>query len=90
MSKPITLVVFAVLISLVIIAAAASPVVKSEFGSVFPKTGANASAITSKFMDNQVLEQGTMNEKTPASSQFYDVAPSGPSHDCNSDPSVDY
>lgn len=90
MSKPITRVAFAVLISLVIIAAAASPVVQSEFGSVFRKTGANASAITSMFTDNQVLEQGTVNEKIPAPSQFYDVAPSGSSHECNSDSSVDY
>lgn len=83
MSKPIARVVFAVLISLVIIAAAASPFVQSRFGSVFQKTGASSSAITSMFTDKQTLEQN------PAPSQFDEFAPDS-SHDCNSDPSVDY
>jgi len=85
MSKPIVRVVFAVLISLVIIAAAAaSPVVQSEFGSVFRKTGANTAANTSMFADNQTLEQ------LPASSQFDEFAPSDSSRHCNSDSTSDY
>ena len=84
MSKPIARVVFAVLASLVIIAAAASPAVQSEFGSVFQKTGAVTSANTTMFKETQTLEQA------PAPSQFDDFAPSDSSHGCNSDPSADY
>jgi hypothetical protein len=80
MSKPIARVVFAVLISLVIIGAAASPFVQSRFGSVFQRTGASSSAITSMFTDKQTLEQP---------SQFDEFSPDS-SHGCNSDPSVDY
>jgi hypothetical protein len=90
MSKPIVRVVFAVFISLVIIAAAAaSPVVQSEFGSVFRKAGVNDSANTSMFSNNQALDQGTANEQIPAPSQFDEFAPDS-SGGCNSDPSADY
>ena len=89
MSKPIARVVFAVLISLVIIAAAASPIVQSRLGSVFRKAGVNTSAATSMFSDNQTLKQGTMDEQIPEPSQYNDFAPDS-SHDCNSDSSLDY
>ena len=90
MSKPIVRVVFAVLISLVIIATvAASPIVQSRLGSAFRKAGANTSATTSIFSDNETLRQGTVNEKVPAPSQYNDFAPDS-SHHCNSDPSIDY
>ena len=88
MSKPIARVVFAVLISLVIIAAAASPVVQSSLGSVLRRAGIN-SAIISVPVDNQNLRQGTMNEQIPAPPQYNDFAPDS-SHECNSDPSLDY
>jgi ABC-type bacteriocin/lantibiotic exporter with double-glycine peptidase domain len=89
MSKPFARVVFAVLISFVIIAAAASPIVQSSLGSVFQKAGVNTSANTSMFSDNQTLEQGTRNEQIPAPLPYNDLAPDS-SHDCGSDSSLDY
>jgi hypothetical protein len=90
MSKPIARVVFAVLISLVIIATvAASPIVQSRLGSAFRKAELNASEANSMFTDNETLTQGTVNEKIPAPSQYNDFAPDS-SHHCNSDPSLDY
>jgi hypothetical protein len=88
MSKPIARVVFAVLISLVIIAAAASPIVQSNLGSVLQSAGVHTSTIISVPVDNQNLRLGTMNEQIPGSSQYNDFAPDF-SHDCNSDPSLD-
>ena len=89
MSKPIARVVFAVLISLFIIAAAASPIARSSLGSVLRRAGINTSTITSMPVDNQNLRQGTMNEQIPSPSQYNDFVPDS-SHDCNSDPSLDY
>lgn len=89
MSKPIARVVFAVLISLVIIAAAASPIAQSSFGNVLRTAGVYTTTIISVPADNQNLRQGTMNKQIPASSQYNDFAPDS-SHDCNSDPSLDY
>ncbi len=88
MSKQIMQVAFAVLISLGIIAAA-SPNVQSKLESVFRKTGANTSATTSMFTDKQNLKQGTTNGQFSSPSQFDENAPSGSSHDCDSDSSMD-
>jgi Flp pilus assembly pilin Flp len=89
MSKPIIRVVVAALICLAVVAAV-SPSVQAGIESVFRKADASTAVNSSTIIDSQTLEQGTMNEKTPASSQFDDLAPLDSSRGCNSDPSADY
>jgi hypothetical protein len=88
MSKPITRIVFAVLVSLAIIAAVA-PSVQARLESIFQKTEASNAANTSISTDNQTLKEATAKEQV-APSQFDEFAPSESSHNCNSDPTVDY
>lgn len=89
MSKPIVRVVVAVLICLAVVAAI-SPSVQAKLESVFRKAEANTAASASESMGNQSLEEGTLNEQVPSPSQLNEFAPSGSSHDCNSDPTADY
>ena len=89
MSKPIVRVVVAVLICLGIVAAV-SPSVQARLGNVFQQAETNTAANSSTITDGQTLKQGTVKERVPASSQFNDLAPSDSSHECNSDPTLDY
>jgi len=88
MSKLIVRVVFAVLISLVLIAAV-SPTVKAKLESVFQKAEVSNAASTSISTENQTLEEGAV-EQAPAPSQFDKLSPPDSSHECNSDPTLDY
>jgi hypothetical protein len=88
MSKPVVRVVIAVLVCLAIVAAI-SPSVQAKLGSVFQLTEANTAA-SSTVIESQTLQEGTLNQPAPASPQFDKSGPSDSSHECNSDPSLDY
>ena len=89
MSKPVVRVVVAVLVCLAIVAAI-SPSVQAKLGSVFQKTVANTASSSSTVTESQTLQEGTLNQPVPASPQFDKSGPSDSSHECNSDPSLDY
>jgi hypothetical protein len=88
MSRIIMRVVFAVLISLVLIAAV-SPNVKAKLESLFQKADVSNAASTSVSTENQTLEEETV-EQVPVPSQFDKLSPPASSHECNSDPTLDY
>ena len=81
MSKPIARIVFAVLISLGIIAAAA-PNVQARLGSMLRGAESNTAAYISA--DAQVMDGAAVGGRSRyfQSNDYY--------HDCNSDPTVDY
>ena len=81
MSKPIARIVFAVLVSLGIIAAAA-PNVQARLGSMRRRGESNPAAYISA--DAQVMDGAAVGGR----SRYFQS--NDYSHDCNSDPTVDY
>lgn len=83
MSRRITIVVIALLISLSLIAAAA-PSVQARLGGILHKAESNNAVYMS--VSNKALEKGSLQGPDPY--LFDDGTNSG--HDCGSDPTVDY